>query len=134
MYTSNCFCFGHQLASDKKLNNLLQDWDVYFKININGRYWVVDFPYHGGQIDGDTYSCIFGTNITDDDDNPFYIDEVRNAKEEDYLTDYKIFLGKVVSGLEQDAKLQPEFKDVVDKLKKFLQTNKPKFYSVEISS
>ena len=70
MYTYNILCFGHELSANKELNNFLLMYDVEFFDVIKGNEWQVSFPYHGGQVKGDTHSCVFGTIITDDDDNP----------------------------------------------------------------
>jgi hypothetical protein len=138
MYTFNYYCFGHKLAENKKLNNLLHDYDVEFTKYINGRSWEIDFPYHGGQISGDIYYCIFGTIITDDDCNPNYVDEVRNSKEQDYIEDYYKFIEVLLTELQKDVEAskdsEPEFEKIFNMLKEFLSKNDPKFYSVEASS
>lgn len=134
MYTYNLYCFGHQLSSDKELNNLLHDNDLEFSKKIGNREWEVDFPYHGGQVRGDCYSCVFGTIITDDDNNTDYINEIRKSNEEDYIKDYKSFLSILLDELDNYIKLEPELEKVISKLKEFLDKNKPTFYSVQVSS
>ena len=139
MYTLNLFCFWHKMSLDKELNNLIVDLDLYFKTSINGRDWELSFPYHGGQVNGDCYSIIFGTVITDDDDNENYIDEIRNANEKDYINDYNEFITKLLIAFDEDAKIcdaetNGEYSKILDRLKKFINTNKPEFYSVEVSS
>ncbi len=138
MYTFNYYCFGHKLSENKELNNLLHDYDVELRKNINGKSWEIDFPYHGGQIRGDVYSCVFGTIITDDDHNTNYVDEIRNSKEEDYIEDYNKFIEILLTELEKDVESakdsEPEFEKVFNMLKEFLSKNSPKFYSVEASS
>ena len=77
MYTFNIYCFGHDLSLNKELNNKLSEFDFEFSTKINGRNWEINFPYHGGQVHGDCYSCVFGTQITDDDNNKNYIKEIK---------------------------------------------------------
>ena len=84
MYTFNIYCFGHDLSLNKELNNKLSEFDFEFSTKINGRNWEINFPYHGGQVQGDCYSCIFGTQITDDDNNKNYIKEVCDVTENGY--------------------------------------------------
>lgn len=138
MYTYNLFCFGHQLSKDKQLNNELNEMDAEFTTNIGNTRWELDFPYHGGQVSGDVYSCVFGTIITDDDGNEFYTDEVRLAKEENYIEGYNTFLERLFVRLEEDIDscedFKSEFESAVNRLKKFVKDNKPKFYSVQVSS
>ena len=139
MYTFNEFCFGHKLSKNKELNNALDEIGFEFSTIINNRRYQIYFPYHGGQVRGDCYSCIFGTSITDDDQNDSYTDTVRNAKESDYLTDYNQFINELVLDLESDIENchsdeLEEYTDLVNHLKSFILNNKPEFYSVECSS
>lgn len=134
MYTFNYFCFGHDLSKDKNLNNSLHDWDVEFNKIINGREYQIDFPYHGGQVRGDCYSCVFGTIISDDDHNPSYIKDIKNAKESDYINDYNKFIDILIEELELHLHHEKGFINVVENLKNFLKNNSPEFYSVEASS
>jgi hypothetical protein len=141
MYTYNIYCFGHQLALDKNLNNSLYSEDVVFSKKINGKKFVIEYPYHGNQIFGeDTVSCIFGIEITDDDNNPYFIEEVKSSKEEDYLDDYRIFLNNFFKQCEEDfvsmkeSEYVEEYKSLINNLLIFTQNNKPKFYTVEVSS
>ena len=138
MYTYNLYCFGHKLSEDKELNNLLREYDISFSRKINNRLWEVDFPYHGGQVRGDCYSCVFGTIITDDDNNDNYINEIRNSSEKDFVKDYNEFLSILISELEKDIsaslETEKEFGSVVSRLKTFLEKNSPTFYSVQVSS
>jgi hypothetical protein len=148
MYTYNILCFGHELASNKELNNFLMMYDVEFFDVIKGNEWQVSFPYHGGQVKGDTHSCVFGNIITDDDDNPYYLQEVRGLKEEDYLPDYQIFLDKLFAECQDDIEhmntnfnksleeieYREAYIQLIGELKQFIKKNKPKFYTVEASS
>ena len=59
MYTFNNFIFGHELGKNKELNNLLHDFDIEIRMMINDKLHEIDFPYHGGQVRGETYSCVF---------------------------------------------------------------------------
>ena len=133
MYTFNLFCFGLDLSVDKELNNDICSVDLEFGTIIGSRRWEVNFPYHGGQCAGDLFSCVFGTNISDSDNNPSFVSEVRSAKEEDYIGDYEKFIDIFLNRLREDSG-DPEVKDVLDRLEEFVKYNKPCFYSVEASS
>lgn len=140
MYTLNNFVYGHKMATDEKLNNELHDWDFEFREKVDGKKFTLNFPYHGGQCAGSVYSCILGCEITDDDQNPHYIDEVRSAKEEDYSDGYKKFIGIIISGMEEDLNSEwvgddkENYVNFVNKFKEFIKNNEPCFYSVESSS
>lgn len=142
MYTYNLFCFGHELAIDHKLNNLLAEYDFYIKTEIGGKVFGVDFPYHGRQCKGDTYSCLFGCEITDSDCNPNFIKEIRAADENDYLEHYNDFLKALKVQADEwteewveDYRDQAQaFKEIVERLFKFLDDNEPCFYTIEVSS
>ena len=135
MYTFNLFCFGHRLAKNKELNNSLHDWCIEFNKTINGKNFEVSFPYHGGQVRNDCYSCVFGIIISDDD-NPDYVNNIKSVNELDYLNDYNEFLRIFFHEFESDtyAEHEKEILEVVKRLKKFIIENKPEFYTVEISS
>lgn len=133
MYTFNLFCFGLDLSADEKLNNDLHYCDVEFNTKINGKEWEVDFPYHGGQCDGDLFSCVFGTIVSDSDNNPSFVSDIRSAKGEDYKRDYEKFIDIFLNRLREDSS-EPEIKDILDRLEEFINHNKPCFYSVEASS
>jgi len=45
MYTFNLFCFGHEMAEDPELNNLLHEFDFELSRKINGKKFEIDFPY-----------------------------------------------------------------------------------------
>jgi hypothetical protein len=134
MYTYNIFVFGHDLSVNPKLNEAVCEFDIEFRDTLNKRKFEVSTPYHGGQVAGDLQSLIFGIVITDDDGNKNFINEVRNAKEEDYLADYQALLAKFIVDLESNKGEEKEYDDLVDKLIKFLNSKKPGFYSVEASS
>lgn len=134
MYIINEFVFGHEMAKDKKLNNLLAEYDLEFSKYIGTKKFVVDFPYHGGQTNISTKSCIFGIKITDDDHNKKYIQQIKSAKEQDYLPAYEEFLKSYIEHVKENYGSDLEYDGFVDKLIKFLNENKPKFYSVESSS
>lgn len=136
MYTFNYFCFGHKLSNNKELNNELQNWDFSYKKIINNRKFELYFPYHGGQVLGDTYSCVLGIIISSDESNPNYINEIRNAKESDYLDDYNLFLSDMLKDFDSDnyAEFEIEVLETIAKFKDFLTKNNPEFYHVEASS
>lgn len=141
MYTFNLYCFGHDMSKNKKLNNELWSFDVYFNVKIDDIKWEIDFPYHGGKVRGDCYSCVFGTIITDDDNNPDFISTVRHSLESYYIDTYNKFLSHVFDGLESDYDSLPEgddekelFGKLIEDLREFTSKNEPGFYSVEVSS
>lgn len=149
MYVINNFMYGHNMSKNKKLNNFIHDFDIEFDgKTINGVEYQVDCPYHGGQVLGDTYSVMFGVFITYDDQNPSYVEEVRNTSEDKYNKGYQEFIklylenldeyieetkswGKEDNWSEGDKK---EFEKTALELKKFLTETEPEFYSVESSS
>ena len=133
MYTFNLFCFGLDLSIDEELNNNLWACDAQFNTKINGKEWEVDFPYHGGQCKGDVYSCVFGTIVSDSDNNSDFISDIRSAKEEDYIADYTKFIDIFLNRLREDES-DPEIKEIIESLESFIKSNKPCFYSVEASS
>ena len=136
MYTYNIFCFGHELAKNKELNNLLDEFDLEFKCKIGDKIWEIYFPYHGGQVDGDTLSCIFGCKISHNDRNPNWLKTIRGAKKEDYIFDYGIFLKKLFTELESPENLgiEEEYDNLVDSLREWVYNNEPDFYMIEASS
>lgn len=131
MLIYNIFCFGHRIADNEKLNNLLFEFDLEISKKINNKKWEISFPHHSIQISG-AYSCLFGTEITSDYNNPNFINIVRLSDVNNYLHDYNLFLSQVISNFESIAKLEPEFKQVVDILKEFIENNKADFYLVEV--
>lgn len=100
MYTFSYFCFGHELSVDKELNNSLNDMlDLSFSRTINGKKFEAFFPYHGGQVKGDCYSCVFGIIITDSYNNKQFLKTIRACKESDYINDYNQFIVALISEL-----------------------------------
>lgn len=134
MYTYNLVCYGHQLSLNPDLNNSLNELDLEISTRINNKKWEIDFPYHGGQCSGDVYSCVFGTIIIDDDNNPNFVDEIRNLKEEDYASDYDTFLDFVFKEIEDIMETEPDIVEVFNSLNEFVRNNQPKFYQVQVSS
>ena len=133
MYTFNLFCYGIDMSVEPELNNFLGEYELNFKIG--DREWELDFPYHGGQCRGDVFSCVFGTIISDDDNNPHFLNEVRHAKESDYEPGFRIFIEKFLTELEE-IRLELDDVDIVilDKTINFIKNTKPSFYMVEASS
>lgn len=135
MYIINNFVFGHNMSLNKELNNAISDFDFEFEKEISGKLFEVRTPYHGGQVDGDTYSVIFGIIITGDDGNKNYVSEVRAAKLENYISDYNEFLEACISELKLGkGTYNDDYDEFLDKLISYLQSTKPGFYSVESSS
>lgn len=134
MYTFNYYVFGHRMAENKEINNTLNEFDIEFSTKVSGKTYEVDFPYHGGQVSGDLYSCVFGTIITDDDNNPDYINDVRSSKEDDYIKDYNIFLDQLKKNLTDNLGEDDDYDNFVPKLIDYLDSNSPTFYAVEASS
>lgn len=137
MYTYNIFCFGLQMSTDKELNNFLWELELDLNKKINQKEWCVNFPYHGGQVNGDCYSCVFGHEIIDDDYNPEYVNTIRNVKENDYIIDYNLFIEEFYKELllVEEVLLEKEYDTtLLERLKNFIKTSKPTFYTVEVSS
>ncbi len=138
MYTYNVFCFGHNMMNNPELNNKLREYITY-STQIKNKKYVVEFPYHGGQVCGDVSSCIFGVEITDNDNNKNFLNKIRNAKESDYIDEYNEFLKKLIKDLDEDKTNAHEDCDIgydyfVEELKNYIQTHKPEFYLIEVSS
>lgn len=138
MYTYNEFVFGQNLSLNKELNLQIEEFLLEFSYNINGKTFKLDHPYHGGQVAGDNSSVVLGHVITDDDDNPEYIDVVRNSKEEDYINDYNEFIKQMKAELltirGTVGEGGEEFDKTIDDLIEFLDSAPLGFYTVEISS
>jgi predicted house-cleaning noncanonical NTP pyrophosphatase (MazG superfamily) len=129
-------CYGHQLGINKKLNNFIYDYELVYDNIIDGKNYEVSTPYHGGQCAGDLYSTVFGIQITDDDNNPNYVSEVRSAKESDYKESYDKFLSEYINEIYtfiNDDEFSDE-KETLLELVDFLNTSEPCIYSVELSS
>jgi DNA-binding Lrp family transcriptional regulator len=123
------------MSANPELNNtLVEGFDLEFSHHIGNRRYEISTPYHGGQCAGDVYSIIFGHEITDDDSNEDYIDEIRNAKEEDYKEEYLVFLEVLKKQLTADMGKEDDYDKFVNDLIEFLDNNKPGFYTVEASS
>jgi len=114
------------MSRNKELNNLLHDYDLEFSKVINGKKFEISFPYNGSQVSGNIYSVIFGISITDDDQNPNYIDEVRGSKSSDYEVEYQQFLDEYIKDLSSDIELS--------EITKYLKSTEPEFYSIQASS
>lgn len=136
MYTFNYYVYGHKMSANSELNNELWEFDPEFSQTINGKYYEVNFPYHGGQVNGDVLSCVFGTTVTDDDQNPNLINEIRNFNEDDYKNDYLDFLQNFKNNLNANLGVpgEEDYDLFVNKLISFLDSTDPELYSVEASS
>jgi hypothetical protein len=55
---------------------------------------------------------------------------VRSLKESDYIDSYNKFIEILIKEFDGDT----EFKEEIDLVKEFIKNNKPKFYSLEVSS
>lgn len=157
MYTFNIYVYGHDFSQNKELNNGLSEiYDMEFtdKVILKGREveFEVDFPYHGGQVAGDVYSCVFGYVITDDDvyepkGRASYINDIKNFNENTYYDHYMVFVDhfkkefeEIITELDQDPRFKQTKKDkefnqeFKKKLFDFLDNTQPTLYSVEASS
>lgn len=135
MYIIKNFFFGHNLSINKELNNLVWEFDVYFNRTINNKQFVIETPYHGGQVDGDTLSIFCGINITDDDGNDLFLDIIQSSKKEDYEQEYNVFINQVIDEILLDKEDGlPDYNEFADKFVKFLKETTPEFYFVESSS
>lgn len=130
MYIYNLFCFG---IDPKKINiENIDSIDFHFSFND----YSVETHYHVNN--GTQY--VIGKNITDDDDNPDYIDEVRSSKKEYFIDDYNKFKIELIKVIEEDIKIindNNEGDDVVSILEEFKKNIieiEPDFYTVEVSS
>lgn len=136
MYTFNVLCYGHKMSVNKELNNFIHDYDLVYDSKIDGKNYEVSTPYHGGQCAGDLYSTVFGIQITDDDGNPNYVDEVRAIKESDYTESYNKFVLEYIEDMKsliEDEEFSDE-KETLLELVDFLINTEPSLYSVELSS
>ncbi len=92
--------------------------------------------YHGGKF---TAPYIIGFNITDDDGNSNFINEVRKYKEEDFIEGFNIFKKDLLIAIEDDINTckidnDSESLEWLDKFKDVVLNTAPEFYSVEVSS
>lgn len=133
MYTYNLFIFGHNMSVNKKLNEFIGDMDIVLSKRIGNNKYECDLEYHGGSFD---YQILFGVNITDDDQNPNFINKVRDAKSSTYIDEYNIFLSDYIEELLLATELGEfdEDRDTVNELVSFLNTEKPDFYTLQVSS
>jgi hypothetical protein len=123
------------MAVNRELNNFIHEYDLVYDSKIDGEQYEVSTPYHGGQCAGDLYSTVFGIQITDDDSNPNYVDEVRAFKESDYKESYNKFVIEYIDVLKsfiEDDEFLDERETLLE-LVDFLNTE-PSLYSVELSS
>ena len=131
------FCYGINTSVNEVLNNFIADYDLEFSKKVNKINYEVSTPYHGGQCSGDIYSVVFGTYITDDDNNPDYIKTIRTSNEEDYKESFDIFKSEYIdelkSILESDSFDEEETK-LFNELIIFIENEEPSFYDVEASS
>lgn len=137
MYIINNLMYGHNFSKNKELSDLLYEYDVYETQSKGSIEYKVQLPYHGGQVAGDIPSVMFGAFITDDDGNPSYVKELREAKEETYKEGYQEFVQYFLTAMKGSVEQDPsdeEYNEFVEKLERFLSENEPEFYSVESSS
>ena len=134
MYTYNIFVFGHDLSKNKDLNNSMEELCGGAQYIINGKKFKINRPYHGGQVRGDTFSVIFGIEITDDDDNPNYINKIKKSKKENYIEDYNLFINKLKEDCNKEMGVDNWYDKMVKELFEFIDNNEPDFYTVEASS
>jgi len=147
MYTFNNFIYGHNcnpLSYDEepKINialtsSCILEW-LEGRTTIDGINFDIDSPYHGGSH----YTpIIFGVDIACDDDNPEWLEVVRNANESDYSDTYNKFLViffKKLNDLElkfeSDGHLDEETKEQFEYVRKYFIRTEPGFYLCEASS
>lgn len=139
MYTIKNYLFGHNFSLDKKLNNEVWEYDLFYDEKINDKRFVIDLPYHGGQVRGDIYTVFCGIIITDDDQNDIFLDEIRISNREDYETDYNTFIDMVISDLYENKKYCSideidNYSTFIENFIKFVKENKSDFYFAESSS
>lgn len=143
MYTFNNFCYGIDMSVNPTLNNFILEQDLVYNNKINGMQYEVSTPYHGGQCLGDVYSIIMGINITDDDNNPEYVNEIRSVNECTYQEEFEIFRQEYLAELDLIAdewkgwNTKGQYDDglvMLNELKEFITNSIPGFYTVELSS
>lgn len=137
MYIINNFVYGHRMFRSPALNNEMVENELSFRTNVNGKIYEVDFPYHGGQVDGDIYSVIMGHLITSDDGNENYTDEMIAViqNENEYREEYNIFLKRYIENIEGGRGGYGEnYDSVLDDLIEYLNNTEPEFYTVQSSS
>lgn len=153
MYTFNIVCFGLDTNNIEGLRDILCELDYEFSssVIVPGRedeknrdnIYRISSLYHGN----DEEPWVFGAEVTDNDGNPNFINEIRNLKEEDYLPTYYQFKREVLKEIDEDkVRLhnspsdelsQEEIDDEVsllEQLKSILENNEPSFYQIEASS
>jgi hypothetical protein len=145
MYTYNSYVYGLNFSVNKKLNKFLSDNDLEFRSKINGTDFECTFPYHGGQVAGDTVSVIFGHRFTDTDGNPGHVKEIFNYDKEKSKASYQQFAGAYILELDEfikeaekenwfNEKELAEYKATIEEIKEFIRNGEPDIYSVEESS
>lgn len=160
MYIVNNFCYGIDMNKDG-MNGDFRDVLYYMDVVVSiptGEYYKgievvfeIDERYHGGST-GNYYSGVVGFCLSDDDCNPNYISDIKDAKEEFFKKIWDSHLPSVILELEDDLKESEDFykkepslsskeKEEADSMLKsykdfieFLKTAEPEFYSVESSS
>jgi len=131
MYTYNLFIYGHDLLQDEDLLDDISGFEFHFIRVIDGKKFEVSTRYHGGS----KYEpMVLGTEITDTDNNPGFVNEVRMANETDYAENYAEFIRLFKSELESERGADSEYDSAVDRLLKFIDSTKPGFYLLEVSS
>lgn len=136
MYIIKNLVYGHEMANNRSLNNNVNGFGIELSEEINGKKFEISSPYHGGQVDGDVLSVIFGCCITDDDNNPKFMEQLVKAheNEENYKRDYNQFLNKFKNDLNKDMGEEETSDEFFQELIVWLDNTEPKFYFVESSS
>lgn len=127
MYTYNVYVFGHDLSLLEGLPTKLSEIQWYFQEKINEQMFELSFPYHGMAV---TPPIVFGCIVTDGKYKE-HVKELREAKEEDYRSDYQTFLDDFMMCLEA---YRDDLSEHFENFKKFLSDNEPTFYAVNVSS
>lgn len=133
MYTYNLLCFG--INPELIDTEVLSEIDFEMKSSIKD--WGVKTHYHGGAGESPyTIGCI----ISDDDNNPEYINLVRSLREEDYMENYNTFKAELLTSIISDIEICEGDKDEEYALepllsfKKIVEETTPTFYAVQVSS
>lgn len=121
MYSYILCVYGHQVK-DAELSDLISENQFSLKFGKN-EYEAGDV-YNGGEL-----SPIIGTIFCTSDDNETFLTEVREAREEEFASEYREFLQAYVEHLKSEG-----MESQIAKLVNFCKDNRPGFYHIDATS